>query len=110
MIVINKQNTIQRFKDACGHLQNVKRRKIAVETQYNRKVWEVYDKYGIIRIEYKGKTNKSVITVFSFIGVKEGTGPDEFEIENQEYTELKDIYFGTFKPDMDYLLKWGMDL
>lgn len=114
---ITKEFIINRFKKACKSQENLIRRKNAVESQWNRDVWEIYDKEEcLIRIldiseyqphpkimiwfsiKFNDKYCKSFETLIS---------PFETELYQDEYEELKKIYFGGFKPNEEYLKHIG---
>lgn len=111
---MNKEEAIKRFKDACSKSDLVEvssgdiinRRESAVKHQLARDVWEVDDDNGRIRI----CENPLMIVVFNTVDYVKKMGyksePFKSEISQQEYNELKAIYFGDFKEDKEYLEKW----
>src|SRR4051812_20925726 len=96
---ITKQFVIDVFKFICSeksYIENYERRKMAVETQLQRDIWEL-DSYvfGKLRIEFRNGSSK--ITLFRLLNRLEkpnDSGAHEFEITQEEYEELKKIYFG----------------
>jgi len=99
-----KEDLIRLFKDLCNHpINNEPRgaigkghRQVSVETQFNRDVWEVYSSIGKVRI--RKDDTKYYIEIFGY-----SVNHVEYSISKQQYNELKDIYFGEFKPNNKYL-------
>lgn len=91
-----KEDAIKRFRECCYNEDSIKRRKVAVESQFNRDVWEVYISIGKIRIR-KDDTRYD-IEIFGYT-----IAHAEYPISEHQYNELKDLYFGEFKPNEEYL-------
>jgi hypothetical protein len=103
---MTKENAIKRFIDCCKNPKNDKIRKVAVENQYTRTVWELYDKNGLIRIRFTG-SDKGAPNVTVFHAVKFATKnslPPTFEAElsEEEYENLRKTFFGNYKPKYDW--------
>ncbi len=103
---MEKEKVIELFKNLCEYPHNVIGRKIAVETQHNRLVWEVYGLDGIIRISNLGTAPKITFyrTIMSLDDTTDRTL--EYDLSLGQYMVLKNLYFGEFKPDDEYLQKW----
>ncbi len=98
-----KEALIRRFKFFCEQNDFREDREASVKYQFQRTVWE-FDHYltGKIRIELGFKNAK--ITLFHVLDVrKREFNVDSFEISNDEYEELKKMYFGNFQEDTEYL-------
>ncbi len=107
---MEKQQVINKFKEGCDNILNFKRRLMAVNAQYNRAVWEIHGKGGLIRIACYDAPNYSMIIFHTVDSVKANNlklGEQHFDLTWQEYDELRDAYFGDFKPDVPYLQRIG---
>ena len=91
-----EEDAIKRFRECCYSPDSLERRKLAVETQFNRDVWETYTSIGKVRI-LNGVLGYA-IEVFGF-----SIAHAEYPVSEQQYSELKDLYFGNFKPNEKYL-------
>ncbi len=102
---MEKENMIRQFKDAVNNSINNEptgaigkgRRQVSVETQYNRDVWELYDSIGKVRIR-KDSIDEYYIEIFGY-----SVAHAEYPISEKQYNELRDLYFGEFKPNKKYL-------
>lgn len=104
---ITKNDIVTAFKNSCVLLdaKTVIKRSISVKYQFQRNIWEIHNDWlGLIRIE--DRINKCLIRLFPLLEngfhLKEET---IFEISNDEYEELRKLYFGNFKEDKKYLNK-----
>jgi len=93
-----KEDAIKRFRQCCHNIDSLVKRELAVKTQFNRDVWEVYSSIGKIRIVKSDGYPKYSIEVFGYT-----VAHAEYPISEQQYNELKDLYFGEFKPNEQYL-------
>lgn len=103
---ITKNDIIIGFKNSCVLLdvKLVLKRSISVKYQFQRNIWEIDTVYGFVRIMDRIQT--CYITLFPLLEngfhLKEET---VFKISNDEYDELRKLYFGNFKEDKKYLNK-----
>ena len=101
---MKKEEAIQIFKDNCADPINYAFRQDAVEHQFHRRIWQFDDlKVGRIWLQH-AENDKFFILVFHLVGHGYGV-PSVFEISEQEYNELKSLFFGDFKEDTEYLKK-----
>lgn len=103
---ITKEDIITAFKNSCVLLttKSVLKRSIAVKYQFQRNIWELHNDWiGLIRIE--DRINECLIRLFPIM--KNGFHSKEiiFQISRNEFEELRDLYFGDFKEDKNYLKK-----
>lgn len=107
---MEKEKVIDLFKKLCEYPHNVIGRKIAVETQYNRLVWEVYGLDGIIRISNMGAAQKITFfrTIMSLDDINTTDRTLEYDLSRGQFMVLKNVYFGDFKPDEEYFKKWNI--
>lgn len=103
-----KNEIITAFKNSCVliDIQTVLKRSISVQYQFQRNIFEINNKWlGLIRIE--DRTNACFIRLFPLLKngfyLKEET---VFEITKDEYNELKNLYYGSFKEDEIYFEKF----
>ena len=103
---MTKESAIKRFMDCCKNPKNDEKRKIAVEHQHTRTVWELHDKDGLIRIQFtgsdKGTPNITVFHTVKFATKNSLTDIFEAELSEEEYQNLKNIFFGKYKPKYDW--------
>jgi hypothetical protein len=105
---MTKQDVIWKFREACTYPENKARRKLAVETQYDRTKWEIPHQEGLIRIQFfKGLYS---IVMWPVLGKSDAPAGERvaiksFQLFEQEYLALKVLYFGNYKPDEKYLRK-----
>lgn len=107
--IITKETTITAFKNGCVEPVNVIHRIHSVRYQYQRNVWEIFNKnFGLIRI--MGNIEKSLIIAYPLLknGFPENKGksPYIFDITTDEYTELKNLYFEGI--DKEYSKSWDI--
>lgn len=109
---ITKELVITAFKNACvmTDMSLIMKRKMSVETQNQRNIWEISNRYiGLIRI--REGFGQPTIELYPLLnnGYPANNGkPFEFNILIDEYNELKKLYFGNFKEDLEYLKKYKM--
>ncbi len=99
---------ILRFKDACLMPSNRQARKQAVESQHNRRSFELCDKDGLIRIGFDIESCK--IEMWHTVESCRDLHYMPYEkvcINEQEYFNLKKCFFGEFKENKSYLKKIG---
>jgi hypothetical protein len=103
---------ITRFKNGCVLPLNIFHRKVSIETQFQRNVWEVAEPLGLVRImsdNSKLPTSKCKIIAYNRVSYKINKSdgkPFEFEIPKSTYDELFKLYKGDFKEDKAYLKRW----
>ncbi len=99
MKLMTKEIAIEGFKNVCLSNFDMYLRIIAVGSQYNRSVWEInHPLIGLIRI----KEDAPSITVFVFVDSlyaknTDNGGAYNFKISNEEYNELKKLYFSDIR-------------
>jgi len=107
--LMTKEIAIQGFKESCLSFESKRNRTIAVGTQNQRGVWEIWnDKIGLLRI----REINPIITVFVLIDSiykpnPNNSGAYEFDISKDEYDELKKLYFADIKEN-DYKMELGI--
>lgn len=103
--IITKEIAIQAFKACCIDPPFFEDRESSVKSQFQRNIWQVSHKIGLIRILSAGESH---IYVFPLIdnGYESNDGqPFKFEISKDEYNELEALYIGDFKEDPEYMDK-----
>lgn len=106
---ITKELAIIAFKNACAipDISTYIKRNASVKRQFQRNIWEIYNKYfGLIRIS-KEFGNPCSILAYPSIKNDYYTNRNDiqmylFNLSIEEYNELKDLYFGIFKEDDEY--------
>ena len=89
-----KEELINRFKAYCH--DNYFERRLAVETQGCRIVWESTDSKGLVRI--KNSTTPQIMGYF-----RVGCGEvQQFDLTIDEYVSLAKLYSGGFRQDAEY--------
>lgn len=109
MEIVTKESAIIAFKNGCVYpVRNILNRSIAVKTQFQRNIWEIFNEnFGLVRIREGYPI--PIIMVYPLLknGFPEkGKMPYEFELTKEEYNELKDLYFGDLKEDTEYFKRW----
>ena len=112
---MKKEDAIKRFKDACNNRLNndpigmdgKSFRQSAVETQFNRNVWQLTDEDGMIRITHHARSTPDITIFHSAEYAKKNNTPATFTspLLPTEYSELQALFFGNYKPDAEYLKK-----
>ncbi len=100
-----KEQLIKRFKDYCLDPNNDETRKHAVESQLNRFEWNIDDGDGDIKISM---ITKKIGIEFWLNAWFWNTGAYGQEITEEEFHELRKMYFGNYVPDQEYLKKAGL--
>lgn len=98
---------LSRFKSACDNPDNQAKIHHAIDTQYDRIIWDIFDIDALIQIENSGKPQIRVFNLCSFNNLQYHDKAYVFDITMDQYKELEDYYFKDYVPDYDYLKSVG---
>lgn len=101
MLSIEGEKLKKRWIDYCSDINHNSTRETSVGNQFNRDAWQISDMSGRITIS----KSKSVFTPYWLHAYYFNRGSQGFSITEEIYNELKNIYFGNYKPNEEYLLK-----
>ena len=106
---MNRDVVIKRFKEACKHPSNNRKRELAVITQHDRDVWEVSDANGqLVIMTYDNKYLIVAMNNPRYTKINKASWDEtEYDITKRQYNELKKIFFGIYKPNFHSLKETG---
>ncbi len=93
---VEKEKAIQRFMDACADPENDFFRKQSVERQYNKTIWQITDKNGMMRILGSSPYQLLVWDIMGANNQLKENGFSEYALTTTEYEELRKLYFGKY--------------